>query len=134
MKLKPKIKLALIAPCGINCGICLAYLREKNKCPGCRYFKAEKLVSIARCGIRTCASRKGKYCFACSNYPCARLKQLDKRYCAKYHMSMLENLKNIKELGVRKFIKNEETRWACEKCGGVINVHSYICSSCGKKP
>ncbi|MDD5456566.1 MAG: hypothetical protein PHV30_05985 [Candidatus Margulisbacteria bacterium] len=29
------MKPALIAPCGMNCAICLGYLREKNKCPGC---------------------------------------------------------------------------------------------------
>ncbi len=28
--------VSLIAPCGMNCGICLAYLRTKNVCPGCR--------------------------------------------------------------------------------------------------
>jgi len=25
-----------IAACGINCGTCRAYLRERNKCRGCR--------------------------------------------------------------------------------------------------
>ena len=30
------MKSELIAPCGMNCGICYGYLREKNKCPGCR--------------------------------------------------------------------------------------------------
>ena len=24
------------APCGMNCGICMAYLRKKNKCNGCK--------------------------------------------------------------------------------------------------
>ncbi len=27
---------SIIAPCGMNCSICMAYLRGKNKCPGCR--------------------------------------------------------------------------------------------------
>ena len=25
----------LIAPCGMNCGICVGHLREKNRCAGC---------------------------------------------------------------------------------------------------
>ncbi len=25
-----------IAPCGMNCATCLAYLRDKNTCCGCR--------------------------------------------------------------------------------------------------
>lgn len=48
----------LIAPCGINCGICRAYLREKNKCPGCRLFNAQEPVSIARCKIKNCFSKR----------------------------------------------------------------------------
>jgi hypothetical protein len=27
------MKVNLIAPCGMNCGICLAYLRETSHCP-----------------------------------------------------------------------------------------------------
>jgi hypothetical protein len=34
--MSPVDENALIAPCGMNCGVCMAYLREKNKCPGCR--------------------------------------------------------------------------------------------------
>jgi len=28
----------LIAPCGMNCGACIAFMRDKNNCPGCRVF------------------------------------------------------------------------------------------------
>jgi hypothetical protein len=28
-------------------------------------------------------------------------------------MSMIENLDNIRELGIRKFVKNEKVRWDC---------------------
>ena len=36
MNTKSIIKTRLIAPCGMNCAVCLGYLREKNKCPGCQ--------------------------------------------------------------------------------------------------
>ena len=36
----------LIAPCGMNCNICMAYLREKNKCPGCREIDINKSIKI----------------------------------------------------------------------------------------
>jgi hypothetical protein len=45
-------------------------------------------------------------------------------------MSMVENLKDIKELGIRKFVQNEKKRWACKKCGGTICVHRGICLKC----
>jgi hypothetical protein len=38
-------------------------------------------------------------------------------------MSMVENLDNIERLGIKAFIKNEKTRWACPECGGIICIH-----------
>jgi hypothetical protein len=126
------MKSLLIAPCGMNCGICLAYLREKNRCPGCRGPDENKSNSCVRCRIKTCRTRskKAKFCIQCIDSPCDRLKHLDKRYRLKYHMSMIENLKYIKESGVRKFLQNEKTRWACQKCGGTICVHRGYCLKC----
>jgi hypothetical protein len=127
--------ISLIAPCGMNCGICMAYLREKNRCPGCRAH-ADKRISITRCKIKNCGIlRKGraKFCFSCDRYPCKNLKHLDKRYRTKYNMSMIENLDSIRSHGKRKFVRDEKKRWSCSKCGGTINVHRGCCSACGKK-
>lgn len=129
-------RFSLIAPCGMNCGICMAYLREKNKCPGCRLFNAKEPVSIARCKIKNCEviqKDKIKYCFECNSFPCKNLKHLDKRYQTKYNMSMIENLNNIEKLGIRAFVKNEKMRWSCSECGGTICVHKGYCYSCGEK-
>jgi len=124
----------LIAPCGMNCGVCMAYLREKNHCPGCNYPDDNKAVSCARCIIKNCETiKKVKFCYKCEKYPCTRLKNLDKRYRTKYHMSMIENLENIKKLGIRQFVKNEQVRWRCPKCGGNICVHRGYCFDCGEK-
>lgn len=128
-------KTSLIAPCGMNCGICLGYLREKNKCPGCRGIDIDQPGYCLRCRIKNCERlRKTKpgFCFQCEKFPCARLKQLDKRYRTRYGMSMLENLEDIRRLGIRKFLANEKTRWACPECGGTICVHKHRCYSCGK--
>ena len=129
-------KSYLIAPCGMNCGVCMAYLREKNACTGCRGVNTYKPVTRVRCKIKNCTkfcSGKAKYCFECKNFPCDVLKHLDTRYRTKYNMSMIENLENIKNFGIRKFIKNEEVRWACSKCGGKICVHKGFCIECGRK-
>jgi hypothetical protein len=129
-------KTSLIAPCGMNCSICMAYLREKNKCPGCQGADTHKPVTRARCKIKNCeVFQKGKarFCFKCEKFPCDILSHLDKRYRTKYNMSMIKNLENIKNLGIRKFIANEKTRWACSECGGPICVPKGYCYSCGKK-
>jgi len=128
-------KISLIAPCGMNCGICMAYLRGKNKCPGCRATGVDNPITRRWCKIKTCESLQGaktRYCLQCESFPCARLKHLDKRYRTKYGMSMIANLENIKAGGIRKFVANEKVRWACPECGGTICVHRQYCYHCGK--
>ena len=127
----------LIAPCGMNCAICMAYLRERRHCPGCRGDDAGKSHSCVRCVIKNCPHivRGGSgFCYDCPKYPCARLKQLDRRYRTKYGMSMLENLAFIREHGLSAFESREAERWCCPDCGGVICVHRGYCFRCGRKP
>ena len=136
MNLKLKINAKLIAPCGMDCGACMVYLREKNKCPGCRYLNKDKPITRIQCKIRTCKTfqnEKAKFCFQCKDFPCDNLKHLDKRYREKYHMSQIENLLNIRSFGLKKFIKSENVRWTCSKCKGAICVHRGYCIQCGKK-
>jgi hypothetical protein len=128
----------LIAPCGMNCGVCSAYIAKKldlkkrgiNRayCVGCR-------PRGQNCTFMSNACEKlgkglVKYCFECDTFPCARLKRLDKRYRTKYNLSMIENLTMIKEQGVKAFLKKEEEKWKCPECGGVICCHTGVCYSC----
>ena len=125
---------SLIAPCGMNCGICMAYIRKDGKCSGCHGDDINKSTYILKCVIRNCEKikiNKSGFCYECSEHPCKRLKQLDKRYRNKYSMSMIENLESIKEIGLSAFVEKEEARWQCLKCGGVICVHRGYCFNCG---
>ena len=129
-------EIQLIAPCGMNCGICLAYLRKERKCPGCHGEDTNKSASCIKCVIRNCEViklSKSGFCYECAKYPCRRLKQLDKRYRTKYAMSMIENLDSIKRIGLSAFMANEKERWHCLKCGGVICVHRGYCFHCGDR-
>ena len=125
----------LIAPCGINCSICIGFLRDKNKCAGCRGTITEKRKYCLVCRIRNCEhfSKTGtKFCYDCEKYPCARLRQLDKRYRTKYNMSIIDNLRLIKDIGVDNFVQLEKIKWNCMDCGGTICVHRGYCIDCGK--
>ena len=127
------IPTTLIAPCGMNCRLCRAYVRDKNACPGCRGDDSSKSKSCIACHIRNCgkiARGRIKYCFGCDNFPCARLNHLDMRYRTKYGMSMIENLNAVRRLGIRHFIENEKKRWACPECGGLLCVHKSECMYC----
>jgi hypothetical protein len=123
----------LIAPCGMNCGTCLGYLREKNRCPGCRVFSMDKAVSIQRCIIPGCehlSKTKSGFCYDCGKFPCRRLKQLDLRYRTKYRTSFIENLMMIKEKGMETFLEFESERRSCPQCGSVLCVHRPFCLKC----
>ena len=122
---------SLVAPCGMDCAICAAFLREKNRCSGC----TEANQSQRRhCTIAACEHIRKKFSHECGNFPCRRLKQLDKRYRTRYRMSMLDNLAAIRKDGIRAFVQSEREHWTCTACGGTIDVHHHCCSVCGKVP
>lgn len=130
MAVKNPFRTVLVAPCGMDCAICMAHLREKNRCAGCRSPDREH---NRNCAISSCEQRRGRYCFDCAEYPCTRLRRLDARYRKKYGMSMIGNLRAIREQGIRTFVRTERERWTCRSCGGVIDVHHGRCSACGKE-
>jgi hypothetical protein len=128
------LRIDLIAPCGMNCGLCMCYLREKNTCEGCRSCDKGKSKSVLSCTIRKCEmvpASNLRFCLDCAKLPCPRLKRLDARYREKYRMSMLENLHAIRENGTEKFVESERARWRCSECGGVQCVHTAECIYCG---
>jgi len=50
-------------------------------------------------------------------------------------MSMVENLKMLKEKGMDEFLKNQVATHRCPVCGDVVCVHDGKCYGCGhKKP
>jgi len=126
---------SLIAPCGMNCGTCIAYLRDKNKCPGCRMISIDKSITRQNCIIRNCDHLKNKaslFCYECENFPCKRLKQLDKRYRTKYRTSFIQNLETIEEMGITAFLASEALRWTCPGCGAVLSCHRQNCLVCNR--
>jgi hypothetical protein len=132
---KPIVKAELIAPCGMDCAVCMRRFRKKDQCRGCRGDDANKAKTVVACVIANCAYLRdtgSRFCSGrCPDFPCRRLKDLDKRYRAKYHMSMIENLEKIEASGIREFVRLEKARWACTACGGLICVHTGRCSQCG---
>ncbi len=132
------MKKDLIAPCGMNCSLCINFqattLELKKKgfnrkyCQGC-IPRGENCTHMGdSCELlRTGAVR---FCYKCDEFPCKRLKALDKRYRTKYHMSMIENLQYIKENGMDAFLKKQEETWKCQRCGGAICCHNGLCLSC----
>jgi len=135
---KEKQRLDLIAPCGMNCSLCIAYqFREKDLnrkgfhrtyCPGC--IPRGKNCTHMADSCQLLAKGLVRFCYECDSYPCKRLKVLDKRYRTKYHMSMIENLRTIKEHSIESFLRKEEKKWKCSDCGDTICCHNGLCLKC----
>jgi hypothetical protein len=125
---------ALVAPCGMNCGLCMRFLRARDTCTGCRLGDEGKLKSCLACPIRTCdrlrASQSG-LCTDCAKLPCDRIKRMDTRYRKKYRMSVVENLEAIRAVGIEAFVESERERWACPDCGCIQCMHTAQCIYCG---
>ncbi len=130
----------LVAPCGMNCGICRAYLAYIHNVPRVR----GKVTYCAGCiprgkncyVIRGCPKlRKHQIqsCSECETIPCEKLKHLDKRYRERYGMSMVENLKMVKTKGMDEFLKSQTEKYTCPSCGDVVCVHDAKCYSCSYK-
>ena len=123
-----------IAPCGMNCGTCVAFLRAAKPCLGCRFENnGSKPKHCDSCIIKNCehlAQTESGFCFDCPKFPCVRVKNLDKRYRQNYGISLIENLNNIKEKGLSAFVEGEQNRWKCKSCGSVLCVHRNNCLNC----
>lgn len=119
----------------MNCGQCAAYQRQRNPCPGCRAPDRGKPKTRRLCQIKTCRVRRAKhldYCAGCPRLPCEPLQRLDRRYRAKYGMSMLDNLQTLATEGLPALVKRERARWLCPNCGAPLCVHTNTCPSCQK--
>jgi len=45
-------------------------------------------------------------------------------------MSMIENLRAIREHGLENFLGKEEAKWTCPDCGNTICCHIGLCLNC----
>lgn len=90
-----------VPACGVFCGGCPLYVREKNPCPGAEINTArcEKCKSFHLC----CEERGIAHCYECKTFPCYRFKRFSKNW-EKYGQDFIENQKLLKELGKENFL------------------------------
>jgi len=125
----------LVAPCGIYCGVCIVYLRSKNRCSGCNKHNENKPKHCITCSISNCddlGETGTRSCYHCKKFPCRRLKQLDARYRKNYQTSLIDNLKHIQENGINLFLENESEKWTCPHCNNIRSMHKNVCTACDK--
>jgi len=125
----------LIAPCGMNCRICIGFFgytmsgkKRKMKCIGCN--PSGKSCAHLKKYCKKLAKKEIEYCYECKDFPCKQIQKLDDKYRKRFDYSTINNLNYIKENRMEKFLENQEKKYKCPKCGGIICVHNGNCYFC----
>ncbi len=133
-------KSELLAPCGMDCSTCSAYLAFINgipkkkgsifHCSGCRPRNKQCAYLKGQC--ENLSANRIRFCFECADYPCERLLHFDQRYRRTYETSPIENLEKIRAKGITSFLREQQKKHGCATCGGMISVHNKKCCVCDK--
>ncbi len=134
-------EMNLAAPCGMYCGTCRAYLLltknllekwgYKQGCLGCRIRNKNCVFIKSYCSLLK--NQEIDFCFECDKFPCTNRGKIDRMYKNKYNIDLIGNLQRLKELGLKEWLKEQENKWKCSRCGGTICVHDQMCVDCGSK-
>lgn len=143
----------LLGVCGIYCGACLTYraykdndqklidfLKEKGfskeqiRCEGC--VSGDVSPACVQCQFRDCAKQKGiTFCFECKDMPCNMIIELAEKRSKANNLPHLilcpVNLQSLKSIGVQEWLKQQEDRWKCGKCGRKMHWYNDSCPECG---
>lgn len=96
-----------VPACGVFCGGCPTYTRDKNPCLGAEQNKER----CERCKtFHLCCTEKGiTHCYQCKAFPCAKFKSFAKRWL-KYGQDFVANQKLLKQAGEMEFLKQYNQR------------------------
>jgi putative acetyltransferase len=89
-----------IPACGVFCGGCPTYNKDKKPCPGAE-------INAARCEgcakFHLCCKEKNiTHCYECSEFSCKKMKAFAKSWL-NHGQDFIENQKLLKEVGENKF-------------------------------
>jgi hypothetical protein len=102
-------------------------------CDGC--LSGGMLAAHCRnCAIRKCAEnrRNDNRCSNCDELPCYRITNLINMGGYLHRKEYIPNLKKIREMGVQEWVKYEEERWRCPRCGLPMSWYDAECTGCGE--
>lgn len=84
-----------------------------RECETCR--GSESKCWTKNCYFRTCAREKGlEYCFQCDDLPCEKLAKFANDG-ASHHKQTIENLIEIRKIGLKSFIESQSEPSFCPK-------------------
>jgi hypothetical protein len=148
------IRKEFLSPCGLYCGVCGVYYatRDNNekflqkllgvyqsKIPGIESLTTEDLkcdgclsgrtsIFCSACAMRDCTQKKGfTGCHECDEFPCSHIEQFPMPVGKKV---ILRAIPYWREHGTEKWVRDEETRYDCPKCGHRLFRGAKRCNEC----
>jgi len=100
-------------------------------CDGC-LSGGQLAAHCQMCNIRLHAlnAQKNSRCSDCEELPCYRITNLINMGRYLHRDEYLPNLEKIREMGVQEWVKYEEERWRCPRCGLPMSWYDAECAGC----
>ena len=101
-------------------------------CDGC-LSEGQIAFHCQSCSMKVCAANKQDVtrCSDCKELPCYRIANMINTGLL-HRAEYLPNLKKICEMGVQEWIKYEQERWNCPRCGLPMSWYDAECPRCGE--
>jgi len=103
-------KWNLVAPCGLYCGECTAFLNEE--CKGCRSNEGLSSEYRKHCRLYQCSNSKNlRICLECEEFPCKLFDffKAEKLEESSWFLDVWSNMKQVKEIGLTNFLGKKES-------------------------
>ncbi|MFH2043770.1 MAG: DUF3795 domain-containing protein [Pseudomonadota bacterium] len=149
----------LAANCGLYCGACSLYRARRDNnpqfidemmqvirndlpvpdekinmdeidCDGCR--AGGLLTSYCMgCKIRLCVEKKSDFghCTECKDFPCSLIADFNNDGMP-HHAEAVKNMIDMRLIGIKNWIHEQEKRWQCHACSTAIHWYSGTCPKC----
>ena len=101
-------------------------------CDGC--LSGGQIAShCQRCAMKVCAANKENVtrCSDCKELPCYRITNMINTGLL-HRAEYLPNLEKIREMGVQEWVKYEDERWRCPRCGLPMSWYDAECPACNE--
>ncbi len=100
-------------------------------CDGC-LSGGQIAAHCQSCAIKACTVNKQNVirCSDCKELPCYRITNMINTGLL-HRAEYMPNLEKIREMGVQEWVKYEEERWRCPRCGLPMSWYDAECAGCG---
>jgi predicted RNA-binding Zn-ribbon protein involved in translation (DUF1610 family) len=150
--LVPVVDPRLLSRCGIYCGACFIYRAQRDrgslleamsrrfgvppaviKCSGCSGPYEERWRNCQRCNLVACQRKRGQEsCGGCPEIDECRDHKYLRDFSAYRGENATEGLRRIISGESEAWLREQEKKWSCPRCGSLAMWYDNVCRRCGE--